>query len=83
MKPFDKLIQRVKEDIGLTLLNPRRTYFGTNQRSAGAFSWVAECSENIHVYGSEYTVKELIESEEKLVLDRYDHCKIRPKYNPN
>jgi hypothetical protein len=66
---FERLAKRIKKDLGIDLINFRRTYAGHHQKSAGNWIWGAYNAENAaDDIGSCYSATELLKSKKKLIL---------------
>lgn len=71
MTTFEKLQKRIQKDIGITLVNFRRTYAGHYQKSAGNWLWSAyDVESTAHDVGSCYSATELLKSKKPLILNR-------------
>jgi hypothetical protein len=67
---FERLADRVKNELNLTLTDFHRHYPGHWQRSRGAFVWSATAKEGFFI-GSSYSVTELLKAN-KIVLNESD-----------
>lgn len=63
---FERLRQKIKQDLGLELTNFRKTFAGKHQKSSGAFVWTATDLKKNHTYGSSETATALVNRAEKL-----------------
>jgi len=72
MTNFEKLKQRIKEDLGIETYDFKRTYVSHNMKSSGAFIWSCRDKEmpNADLGGCE-TTKTLLTKKEPLVIIRY------------
>jgi len=76
MKTFDKLRNKIKNDLDIDLLEFRRMYVGHWQRSAGAFVWCAivdrrkDGSINHYDIGSTFSATELLKQKKPLIISR-------------
>lgn len=63
---FEQLKKRIEKDLGLKLVNFRRTYAGKHQKGSGAFVWTATDLKRNHIYGSGETATTLVNRTESL-----------------
>ena len=63
---FERLKQRIKQDLGLELNKFRRTRAGKHQKGSGAFVWTATDLKRNHIYGSSETATTLVKRKETL-----------------
>ena len=66
MKLFDELGKKIKKDIGIDLINFKRSYTGYVKTEH--YSWIAEEEVTGKVYFSIYSATELINSKSKIKL---------------
>jgi len=68
MRTFEKLAKRIKEDMGIELVDFYRTYAGINMKSSGAFVWAAKIKGSNKEVSSTVTATELLKRKEPLEL---------------
>ncbi len=81
MTTFDKLRQKIKQELGYNLFKPERTYAGCNMKCRGAFTWWGWTSKfEMKRIGSTYPASELIKSKHYLTSDEaWDGVEIYPE----
>lgn len=68
---FEKLAERVKNELGLELHSMRRTHAGRNMKASGAFTWLAKIRDQTNEIGSATPVTEILEAKSL----HYEYCR--------
>lgn len=62
MTVFERLQKRIEKDLGIRLVNFRRTYAGYWQKVRGGWVWGASYADSGHDIGSIYRATDLLKS---------------------
>lgn len=66
---FDKLAAKIKNDLGITVVDIKRRYTGINMKATGAFCWAGKEDGGVFEIGSSTPATELLKAK-KLILTK-------------